>query len=155
MKLICLFALVLASIPVAATEAVCIIPGKSVAQPATAAPIFKCGMPCCAKPAKALASCCRDERQNATSSHKEARAECHSQRGCKCELRVRSISSPTVALIHRVLKPISQAMSLPFPVQGFVPFAVGSCGPPIRFSDSSPPLWLAYAPDLGRAPPVV
>ncbi len=149
LHLICLLSLLTASIPVGATEMVCIVPHRG------AIAMARCGMPCCAHPAKILAPCCRHKEHLVACDQQTAAPKCHSQTGCRCELRIYAASSLTIAPLHRIASLFAQPLAL-LPSSGELPRIelVSLLVPAVYFTDSSPPPRPPCLQRFSRAPPV-
>jgi hypothetical protein len=150
LQVICSIALIVAAIPFAAAEAVCVMPSALSSVQERVVPMAKCGMPCCSH--GEMPTCCR---------HSASAAACHAaansgglKKSCRCETRVHGVSGAGVRQIHRVSLPLPSVQAIL--CNGLVlasPELVGSLRPVLCGSDSSPPPKSLRLPDLGRAPP--
>jgi hypothetical protein len=148
LQLICCLVLLAASVPISATEAIC-LSGQPSAPCRTAGHENTCSMPCCAPQSRVAHGCCQ---QKVAQGPRARRA---SQKGCDCVLRVKAAVSPSVAIHGRTKRNLVIVATI-LPGVPLEPDGLGlrNVEPAIYFSDSSPPAQVPFVPDLGRAPPI-
>jgi hypothetical protein len=148
----------LASVPILATEVVCVVGPTQVA-----IPLAKCGMPCCAHGgmasvdcqhgALAEPSCCHPKGSGTAVTKDHSNCPVVSGQSCRCETRV--------SAGHFQRPPAERAATLQFKflsialpsAQTFISLPVESGGSEVFGADSSPPRSLNRSPISSRAPP--
>ena len=160
-KVLLAVSVVLASLPVGASEVVCVIGPQQ-----TVVPMAKCGMSCCAH-GRVAKSMCEAPAHSApgtppccASKHAKVEARQSSSlcfaggKSCRCETRITSsLVSPVVAV--RVASIQTHELPAILPQRIEVPsLAVIRSGSKIFGADSSPPPKNERSPDQPRAPPI-
>lgn len=149
-RLVLFAALVLASVPIGATETVCVIGRGRVV------PVAKCGMPCCEHSSPQTVpkrrSCCAGSSSAAVISPKKVCG--WAGMSCRCETRLTVAAAP-VFLSREVHAPLGfhQPANLPSTVFHFVSLAIVGGEQGILGSDSGPPRKRPRLPGQSRAPP--
>jgi len=139
-RVLCAVILIVAALPISATEKLCVIPGRAPAPMAAHA----CGMACCRMAAPPVHSCCHHESAAASGSMT-----------CRCV--VHSVSTPPVpaaVLSHHFSYAATAVAIMPAaPASLSAPLRVNVCRR-VRIRD---PGWRCdslRSPSLGRAPPI-
>lgn len=151
-RLLVFAALIIASVPVSATEMVCVVGARPQVVPVT-----KCGMPCCAHPAPnspaKVRSCCHPHSPRVAVS----RAQTCRLAGlaCRCETRVLANVPPSPATVTHALPLIEQPAILTSAEWLISGRELPSVQPGIVGVDSGPPRRWPRSPRQSRAPPFV
>jgi hypothetical protein len=149
-----------ASLPVNATEVVCIVGPHEVTTP-----MAKCGMPCCAHGVMAMCDsskvskgavppCCADKQLTAKLQRQHSTCSV-SGMSCRCERRSVSAVAPLTVSVRATLRiNVHQLFVaiLPEDLEIRVPLDA-SIEPGIFGVDSGPPRQEQRSPEQGRAPP--
>ena len=159
-KLILAALIVLASLPVSATEVVCVIGPKHLT-----VPLAKCGMPCCAGGEMRKQNCAAAARTGdvppCCRKHLEARIgkkadPCYGSGGnCRCETRTKCATRATSVLTKTVAALVFRQIAVFAAPTVFGQHQAARHWSPIYESDSGPPPRPKLRPAAPRAPPAL
>jgi len=141
-RLLILVSLAVASLPVGATEMVCVVGREE-----KVVPVAKCGMPCChQQPSKP--DCCLKPKKE------EAHICPLAGKPCRCEIRITAFHGSANSAPIPTLQPFEQPAVLPETRLELPAPVIAALEPGIVGIDSGPPRKLPRSPKQSRAPPV-